>query len=120
MIPQGPGEFIELCWDDEPSIYVVSGHVSSHEFFRIVRSFMKEHTDLEDEDWEEAFEFNLLHAVRLSRQVIPEIKKAGGGAILNIASIAGRESGSAMTYNASKAALISFSKALAQQVAKEQ
>lgn len=72
-----------------------------------------------DEDWESAFAFNLFHAVRLSRLCIPEMIKTGGGAILNIASIAGRESGSAMTYNASKAALISFSKALAQQTAKD-
>ncbi|MFC1491160.1 SDR family NAD(P)-dependent oxidoreductase [Nitrospinota bacterium] len=72
-----------------------------------------------DEDWDVAFEFNLYNAVRLSRLVIPEMKKRGGGSILNIASIAGRESGSAMTYNASKAAMISFSKALSQQVAKD-
>jgi 3-oxoacyl-[acyl-carrier protein] reductase len=72
-----------------------------------------------DEDWLTAFEFNLFHAVRLSRLAIPEMQKVGGGAILNIASIAGRESGSAMTYNAAKAALISFSKALAQQTAKD-
>jgi 3-oxoacyl-[acyl-carrier protein] reductase len=75
--------------------------------------------DTTDEDWETAFQFNLYHAVRLSRLAIPEMKKRGGGSILNIASIAGRESGSAMTYNASKAAMISFSKALAQQVAKD-
>ena len=70
-----------------------------------------------DEDWVAAFQYNLLHAVRLSRLAIPQMQAVGGGAILNIASIAGRESGSAMTYNASKAALISFSKALAQQTA---
>ena len=72
-----------------------------------------------DEDWETAFSFNLFHAVRLARLCIPVMTQVGGGAILNIASIAGRESGSAMTYNASKAALISFSKALAQQTAKD-
>ncbi|MFP6888513.1 MAG: SDR family oxidoreductase, partial [Nitrospinota bacterium] len=72
-----------------------------------------------DEDWVIAFEFNLYNAVRLSRLAIPEMKKRGGGSILNISSIAGRESGSAMTYNASKAAMISFSKALSQQVAKD-
>ncbi len=72
-----------------------------------------------DEDWQKAFEANLFHAVRLSRLVIPEMKKRGGGSILNIASIAGRESGSAMTYNAAKAAMISFSKGLAQQTAKD-
>ena len=75
--------------------------------------------DTNEEDWRDAFEFNLFHAVRLSRLAIPEMKKAGGGSILNIASIAGRESGSAITYNSSKAALISFSKALAQQTAKD-
>ncbi|OGL58699.1 MAG: hypothetical protein A3I72_09045 [Candidatus Tectomicrobia bacterium RIFCSPLOWO2_02_FULL_70_19] len=72
-----------------------------------------------DEDWHRVFGLNLYHAVALSRLAIPEMKKRGGGAILNVASIAGRESGSAMTYNASKAALISFTKALAQQVAKD-
>jgi 3-oxoacyl-[acyl-carrier protein] reductase len=72
-----------------------------------------------DEDWQRAFELNLFHAVRLSRLVIPEMKKRGGGSILNIASIAGRESGSAMTYNAAKAAMISFSKALALQTAQD-
>ena len=72
-----------------------------------------------DEDWHRVFGLNLYHAVALSRMAIPEMKRRGGGAILNIASIAGRESGSAMTYNASKASLISFSKALAQQVAKD-
>jgi 3-oxoacyl-[acyl-carrier protein] reductase len=75
--------------------------------------------DTTEEDWLRVFEMNLFHAVALSRLAIPEMKKRGGGAILNVASIAGRESGSAMTYNASKAALISFSKALAQQVAKD-
>ena len=72
-----------------------------------------------DEDWDRAFRSNLLHAVRISRAAVGEMKKSGGGAILNVASIAGRESGSAMTYNAAKAALISFTKALAQQVARD-
>jgi len=72
-----------------------------------------------DELWRAAFDLNLLHAVRLCRLVIPEMKKRGGGAILNVASIYGRETGGVMTYNASKAALISFSKALAQQTAKD-
>jgi len=75
--------------------------------------------DTTDEDWRRVFGLNLYHAVALSRLAIPEMKKRGGGAILNVASIAGRESGSAMTYNASKAALISFTKALARELAPE-
>ena len=75
--------------------------------------------DITDEEWREGFGFNLYHAVTLSRLVIPEMKKRGGGSILNVASIYGRESKGAMTYNASKAALISFSKGLAQQTAQD-
>ena len=72
-----------------------------------------------DEDWIQVFEFNLFQAVRTSRLVIPEMKKRGGGSILNVASIYGRESKGAMTYNASKAALIGFTKSLAKEIAKD-
>ncbi len=47
------------------------------------------------------------------------MRKAGGGVILMIASIWGRESGGRMTYNAVKAAEISLAKAMAQQLAKD-
>ncbi|MFC1491161.1 SDR family NAD(P)-dependent oxidoreductase [Nitrospinota bacterium] len=75
--------------------------------------------DTSDEDWVQVFELNLFHSVRMSRLVIPEMKKRGGGSILNIASIYGRESKGAMTYNASKAALIAFTKSLAKETAKD-
>src|SRR5688500_19652627 len=45
------------------------------------------------------------------------MKPRGGGAIVMIASIWGRESGGRMTYNAVKAAEISLGKSLAQQLA---
>ena len=45
------------------------------------------------------------------------MKQRGGGAIVMIASIWGRESGGRMTYNAVKAAEISLAKSLAQQLA---
>jgi 3-oxoacyl-[acyl-carrier protein] reductase len=45
------------------------------------------------------------------------MKQRGGGAIIMIASIYGREAGGRMTYNAVKAAEISLAKALAQQLA---
>src|SRR5262249_57274510 len=53
------------------------------------------------------------------RLVVPHMRKAGGGVILMIASIWGRESGGRMTYNAVKAAEISLAKAMAQQLAKD-
>lgn len=39
-----------------------------------------------DQDWQKAFELNLLSYVRMIRAVVPLMEKAGGGHILNIAS----------------------------------
>lgn len=70
-----------------------------------------------DDDWQAAFDETLYPAIRASRQAVPHMQRAGGGAIVMIASIWGRESGGRMTYNAVKAAEISLAKALAQQLA---
>jgi len=70
-----------------------------------------------DEDWQAALDHTLHPAIRASRLVVPHMKRRGGGVILMIASIWGRESGGRMTYNAVKAAEISLGKALAQQLA---
>ena len=73
--------------------------------------------DTPDDVWQQAFDQTLFPAVRASRLVVPHMQARGGGVILLIASIWGRESGGRMTYNAVKAAEISLGKALAQQLA---
>ena len=70
-----------------------------------------------DADWQEAFDQTLLPAIRASRLAVPHMQRRGGGAIVIIASIFGREAGGRMTYNAVKAAEISLAKSLAQQLA---
>jgi 3-oxoacyl-[acyl-carrier protein] reductase len=70
-----------------------------------------------DAEWQEAFDQTLFPAVRASRLAVPIMRRRGGGAIVMIASIWGRESGGRMTYNAVKAAEISLAKAMAQQLA---
>jgi len=70
-----------------------------------------------DAEWQGAIDQTLFPAIRMSRLVVPHMRKQGGGAILMIASIWGRESGGRMTYNAVKAAEISLAKAMAQQLA---
>jgi 3-oxoacyl-[acyl-carrier protein] reductase len=72
-----------------------------------------------DADWQEAFDQTLFPAVRMSRLAAPHLRKQGG-AIVIVSSIFGRESGGRMTYNAVKAAEISLTKSLAQQLAKDQ
>ncbi|PTL36746.1 short-chain dehydrogenase [Candidatus Methylomirabilis limnetica] len=72
---------------------------------------------LSEEDWREVYDLNFFSTLRMVRLVVPVMKRQGGGRIINIASIWGRESGGAMTYNASKAAVISLSKSLARELA---
>ena len=70
-----------------------------------------------DAEWQAAFDETLFPAIRASRAAVPHMKARGGGAIVMITSIWGRESGGRMTYNAVKAAETSLAKALAQQLA---
>ncbi|HEU5431580.1 MAG TPA: SDR family oxidoreductase, partial [Thermomicrobiales bacterium] len=70
-----------------------------------------------DAEWQAAFDETVFPAIRASRLVVPHMKARGGGSIIMITSIWGRESGGRMTYNAVKAAETSLAKALAQQLA---
>ena len=70
-----------------------------------------------DEDWQNVIDTNLSGPFYCSRAAIPWLKRSGGGWIVNIASLAGRNyfpGGGA--YCASKAGLIAFSDALMQEV----
>jgi 3-oxoacyl-[acyl-carrier protein] reductase len=76
-------------------------------------------TDTTDAEWQEAFDQTLVPAIRASRMAVPHMRRRGGGSIIMIASIWGRESGGRMTYNAVKAAEISLAKSMAQQLARD-
>ena len=73
--------------------------------------------DTSDAEWQAAFDETLFPAIRASKLAVPHMRGRGGGAIVMIASIYGREAGGRMTYNAVKAAEISLAKSLAQQLA---
>jgi 3-oxoacyl-[acyl-carrier protein] reductase len=75
--------------------------------------------DTSDAEWQEALDQTLFPAIRASRLAVPHMRRQGGGAIVMIASIWGRESGGRMTYNAVKAAEISLAKSMAQQLARD-
>lgn len=70
-----------------------------------------------DEQWREAIDQTLVPAIRASRLVVPHMRRRGGGSIVIVASIYGREAGGRMTYNAVKAAEISLGKSLARELA---
>jgi 3-oxoacyl-[acyl-carrier protein] reductase len=73
--------------------------------------------ELPESAWQAEFDLNLFTPVRLARLCAAHMERRGGGSIINIGSIYGRESGGPLTYNASKAALHSFTKMLAREFA---
>jgi 3-oxoacyl-[acyl-carrier protein] reductase len=70
-----------------------------------------------EEDFRAALDRNLWPALRASLRVLPEMRARGGGAVVMIASIWGREGGGGPSYNVAKAAEISLAKALARDLA---
>ncbi len=74
---------------------------------------------LSDQDWDDIVNLNFMMHLRASRAAIPHMRKGGGGAILFIASIFGREAGGAglSIYNSTKSALISAAKVMSIELA---
>jgi NAD(P)-dependent dehydrogenase (short-subunit alcohol dehydrogenase family) len=72
--------------------------------------------ELGDADWREMFEFNLFSAVRACRAAIPLLVERGGGAIVNVSSVHGRQpSAINVDYGAAKAAMTNLTKALSEE-----
>ena len=72
-----------------------------------------------DEVWNATYESNVLAAVRATRAAVPHLRASGGGSIVHIASIYGRETGGPASYNAIKSAMIAHAKAMALELAPE-
>ncbi len=66
-----------------------------------------------ESDWDRCFEVNLKAIWKVSNALIPHFKQNGGGKIVNIASIAGRQGGAIASYSASKAGAISITQSQA-------
>lgn len=81
------------------------------------------HTDLEQmtqAKWDEILAVNLKGPFFVCRAAIPLLKASGGGAIVNVASVAGiAGAGSSIAYAASKGGLITLTKSLAKAFAPE-
>jgi 3-oxoacyl-[acyl-carrier protein] reductase len=74
-------------------------------------------SDFSIEDWQDVIETNLSGAFYCCRAAIPEMKRRGGGYIVNISSLAGNNPfAGGGAYCASKSALNAFSEALMQEL----
>lgn len=75
--------------------------------------------DASEEDFRAVLDRNLWPAVRASLRVVPELRRRGGGAIVMIGSVYGREAGGGPSYNVAKAGELALAKALARDLAPE-
>jgi NAD(P)-dependent dehydrogenase (short-subunit alcohol dehydrogenase family) len=79
------------------------------------RAARKPATDLSVEEWNQVIELNLTASFTCSRLVHPYLKRRGGGAIVNLASIMGFSGGifPNASYQASKGGVVNLTRALA-------
>jgi 3-oxoacyl-[acyl-carrier protein] reductase len=81
------------------------------------KSGVRHARDMDDADFAFSLDINLWSAMRVCQRAVPLLRAAGGGAMVLIASIWGREAGGAPGYNVAKAGVISLAKALARDYA---
>ncbi len=77
------------------------------------------HSTLTDALWQQELDLNLISAIRLDRILLPQMLAKQSGVIIHISSVAGKQAlwNLNMAYAVSKAALNSYSKALATELA---
>ena len=69
--------------------------------------------ELTDEEWFEILDLNLVSAVRLTRAVLPHMRRQGWGRIINVASESATQPSTLKPhYNAAKAALLNLTKSV--------
>jgi 3-oxoacyl-[acyl-carrier protein] reductase len=75
--------------------------------------------DLSDEQWDSMWELNVMSYVRCIRAVLPAMKDARSGTIVNVSSTAGKRPSTGMpNYSVTKAAVLSLSRLVADLYAK--
>ena len=74
--------------------------------------------DVPDEDWQAAWELNVMACLRTMRALLPEMRKRGWGRVVNVSSTAGKRPSKYMPeYSVAKAALLSLSRLYADRCA---
>ena len=76
--------------------------------------------DTTDEQWAQALDINLMSAVRFTRSVVPHMRTAGGGRIINVSTVGAHSPIVGMAdYEAAKAGLLAFAKTMANELASD-
>src|SRR4051795_6744202 len=76
--------------------------------------------EVTDQQWDEGWQLNVMSYVRSIRAAVPGMRERGGGAIVNVSSTAGKRPSTGMPdYSVMKAAMLSFSRLVADVHAKD-
>ena len=76
--------------------------------------------DVQDDEWDAYWQLNVMSYVRTVRGALPHLRAAGGGAIVNLSSSAGKRPSTGMPhYSVTKAAVLSLSRLVADLYAKD-
>ncbi len=76
--------------------------------------------DMDDAKWQSAFELNLLSTIRLVREVLPHMRRAGGGVIINLQSISVKTPvDNLILSNSIRSGVIGLAKSLSLELAKD-
>ena len=120
----GKARFFQTDVRDEESIRgtvadVVESFGSIHVLVNSAVVFiLKTVEEATPEDWDTNLQVNVRGPALMARHVVPEIRKAGGGAIVNIASISSFIAQPGFVpYNTSKSAILSMTRCMAMDLA---
>ncbi len=115
----GRARFVETNVADEASIVRMAGEAVKA-FARIdilvnnAAIFVLKGIDATVEEWRQILDVNVIGAALVTKHVVPEIRKAGGGAIVNLGSISSFiAQPQFVTYNATKAAIATMTRCMA-------
>lgn len=111
--PEAPKQLIDEAVERFGTVNILVNNVGGNR--------RKPFADTSDEDWYDIIDLNFMSHVRCSRSAIPHFRREGGGSIVFISSIFGREAGGPglSIYNTTKSALISVAKIMALELAGE-
>jgi NAD(P)-dependent dehydrogenase (short-subunit alcohol dehydrogenase family) len=109
--PDGPGRLVQAAVERHGGLDFLVNNVG------VAKIQLGGFASISDEDWQRAFEINVLGAVRTIRAALPSLRERRG-AIVNVSSLNARSPAvEAPEYSATKAALSNLSRGLALELA---
>jgi NAD(P)-dependent dehydrogenase (short-subunit alcohol dehydrogenase family) len=110
--PGEPERVVGETVDNHGRLDVLVNNVGSSEIRKL--------EDVTDDVWQSSFDINLMSAVRATRAALPGMRERGAGTIVNVSSTAAKRPSTGMPdYSVMKAALLSFSRLVADLYAKD-